>query len=585
MIRIIIGAGTSAAVFRQAIGQTIDQEVFTNPRTALVKLVQTIQIGRTEPWHGRGTHKMGQPPSIVGGHMMPGSERHYQEATGKPPKKIDQLFVDEFLQGFQISSTYAQQLDLLQKLNGKRDQAIVFEERFVKQIARSLSDPTEYIDVTLSNGSVLTGSQVIIATGPGLEREYDARLFSGDPEPWQVVSGPAFMERQTAPVPESLPHYDPWKVAVAGGSATAAWSVETALVRGYTVAAWFQRTKDHETKDERFKAAFPPGDRNYMVQSVLERVGRLGNLRKIYVIPGNPLISRRPKLGLEFDDGHWVYVDQLVYAIGSDFSTGIGAMLSKELQDQVIPYRDLNRVVSTDGSAVLALGTEDRSLFIVGAAVYNATAALRLIDKTVKPSFRFVKELDEKGVEREVKKEAGQANYAQIAETLPQSAVPPEGIGLIMASIEAFTEYMPVSEPRQAVRYKIPEFLTEEGETDIPIPNPRAGEVVTSYTFDRDFNWDINFNTANRNQIAAWMAATRDDLDACAANLAVALIVAIRAKRTFGLQWERIQMIMEVSKKISREHGQYFRSVDPFLPDRIAAAVAPRFAEYIGKTG
>ena len=541
MIRIVIGAGTSAAVFRKAIGQTIDQEVFTNPRKALVRLAQTIQVGSTEPWHKRGKHKMGQPSSIVGGHMLPGSDRGYQEATGKPPNEFGQ-FVDKFLKGFQISSTYAEQLDRLQALNGQRDQAIVFDGGDVTSVKRSNIEG--YIDVTVNNRYVLKGSQVIIATGPGPERGYDKKMFDGNPEPWQVVSGPAFMEGQTAPVPENLPKNE-WTVAVAGGSATAAWSVETALVRGYTVAAWFQRKSDNETIADRFKAAFPPGDRNYMVkESVLKSVGRLANLKMIHVTD-NPLISQRPKIGLEFDDNEWIYVDQLVYAIGSDFNSGIGKMLSMDLRNEVIPYRDFNRVISNDGSAVLALGTEDRSLFIVGAGVYNATAALRVFaDKKVKPDFVSVNELVN-GKETTVPKEAGQANYAQIAETLPQSAVPPEGIGLIMASIEAFTNYMPVS---------------------------NIGD------------WDINFNTANRNQIAAFIAH-QTDLDACAANLAVALIVAIRAQRTFGLQEERIRMILDVSANISRKHGQFFRSVDPFLPDRVAAAVAPRFAEYIGQTG
>lgn len=561
MIRIIIGAGTSAAVFRKTIGQTIDQEVFTNPRKALVRLAQTIQVGSTEPWHKRGAHKMGQPPSIVGGHMLPGSTRRYQQATGKP--RVDnRQFVEEFLQGFQISSTYAEQLDRLQMLNGQRDQAIVFDGGVVTSVKRSNIDG--YIDVTVNNRYVLKGTQVIIATGPGQEREYDKKMFNGTPEPWQVISGPAFMEGQTAPVPETS-KYRRWSVAVAGGSATAAWAVETALVRGYTVKLWFQRKSGNETKEQRFKAAFPPGDRNYMVKkAVLDSVGLLTNLKTIHVLPADLMV--REKIGLEFDDGKWVWVDQFVYAIGSDFSTGIGAMLSDDLKKEIRPFRDRNRVVSTDGTAVLALGTKDRSLFIVGAAVYNAIGALKSLDpQRDKAKYADVESTD----------------YAKINQTLPESAVPPEGIGLIMASIEAFTEYMPVSNPRKAVDYTIPEFLTEKGKTHIP--NPRAGKKVQSFTFDRDINWDINFNTANRNQIAAWIAATTD-LDACAANLAVALIVAIRAKRTFGLQEERIQMIMDVSANVSRKHGQFFRMANPFVVDTIAAAVAPRFAEYIGKT-
>ena len=109
----------------------------------------------------------------------------------------------------------------------------------------------------------------------------------------------------------------------------------------------------------------------------------------------------------------------------------IGSFLSSALQDELIPFQDFNRVLSDDGKAVMALGTNDWSLFIVGAAVFNAIGAVRMdkVLKTVKPSFQNV----------------SGANYGQISTKLPQSAVPPEGTGLIMASIEAFTNYMPVT--------------------------------------------------------------------------------------------------------------------------------------------
>ena len=40
-----------------------------------------------------------------------------------------------------------------------------------------------------------------------------------------------------------------------------------------------------------------------------------------------------------------------------------------------------------------------------------------------------------------------------------------------------------------------------------------------------------------------------------------------------------------ISNNISSKHGEFFRTVDPFLPDRIAVAVAPRIVESIGTTG
>jgi hypothetical protein len=573
MIRIIIGAGTSAAVFRKAISQTIDEEVFTNPRAALVKLSQTVQVGQTEPWHRRGQHKMGQPASIVGGQMLPGSERSYQQATGKPEQVISEQFVADFLKGFQTSSTFAEQLDRLQQINGQRDQALVFDRQTVKRVARS-TIMRDYIDVTLSNDMVLHGTQVIIATGPGAEKQYPANMFTGDkPLDWQVLSGPDFMESR----PPEGARYDlgtrPWTVAVSGGSATAAWSVETALIRGYRVETWFQRLaeKGDNDKQTRFAAAFPPGNRNFMVRSVLNEVGRVINLTKIEVVAGtNALVWPRRVVALTFGDKEPpIYVDQFVYSIGSDFdgAGAIGPMLSTELKNELRPYRDFDRVVSDDGSAVLALGTDDRSLFIVGSAVFNAIGATAMhtaLDntKTAKATYQNV---------------TG-ANYAQIAKTLPESAVPPEGIGLIMASIEAFTNFMPVAKGTQTATFTVPQNLTEKGKTHLP--NPRAGQKVT---LDTRFEWDINLNTANRNQIAAWIASTTD-LTPCAANLAVALIVEIRAKRTFGLQNERIEMIKAVSSDVCAKHGRLFeKPADPFLPDRIAAAVAPRFVEYIKK--
>ena len=118
--------------------------------------------------------------------------------------------------------------------------------------------------------------------------------------------------------------------------------------------------------------------------------------------------------------------------------------------------------------------------------------------------------------------------------------------------------------------------MTEEKKKGLP--NPRAGERVE---LDTAFEWDINFNTANRNQIAAWIASTTD-MTPSAANLAVALIVEIRAQRIFGLQKNRVDMIMAVSSDFCAKHGRLFEAADPFLPDKVAREVAPRFVKHIG---
>jgi hypothetical protein len=140
-------------------------------------------------------------------------------------------------------------------------------------------------------------------------------------------------------------------------------------------------------------------------------------------------------------------------------------------------------------------------------------------------------------------------DYREISATLPPAARPTEGIAMVMASIEALNQYMPAkqSSGRYGV-FSTPARTTAEATGPGQLPrgsvNPAGGRATLHAV---DFKWDINFNTSNRNQFAAYLAQATD-LEPFAANLAVALIVKLRGKNTLGLSNAQVQFIIDAAE-------------------------------------
>jgi hypothetical protein len=140
-----------------------------------------------------------------------------------------------------------------------------------------------------------------------------------------------------------------------------------------------------------------------------------------------------------------------------------------------------------------------------------------------------------------------------VADTLPRALVPAQGIGVLMSAIEAFNDFMPVTVKR-ITSFTPPEKLGATYRENDPqkltkgAVNPFTDK--TEHATNRGLAWDINFNTANRNQLAAYFASNHDfgetqQDNSQIANFIVGLVVALRSKTTHGLSPDSIQNIID----------------------------------------
>lgn len=378
---------------------------------------------------------------------------------------------------------------------------------------------------------------VIIAVGPGPSRPLmvgedgdigvDVQGLEG-----YVVGGTEFMSPTW-----QMPRGETARgktIAVYGGSATAAWVVETAQMRGMNVVRWFTRPGGGDgawNVDVRFEAAFPAGSRNTEVQEGTRAQRAVLALSGIKLIrPHNDV----PFLGLKFLDQHGqevrLPVDLLVYTLGAADArdTGIRAMLDRDIQAQLVAYYDRDLAICARPS-LLAVGTADGSLMMVGPALCSVTG--------------FGNDLTPQGDPTRTLATLGR--YADISHSLPPAARPPEGIGMVMPGIEALNGFMPArSTGGLFAAYRKPH-----------------GQGMAFH--DLASVWVINFNTSNRTQLAAFLASTTD-LPPFAVNVAVALIVRLRSRadNTPGLSDAQVQLIIWAALRYAHALAALNRDLD-----------------------
>ena len=169
----------------------------------------------------------------------------------------------------------------------------------------------------------------------------------------------------------------------------------------------------------------------------------------------------------------------------------------------------------SDGAGVLAWSTPSRSLIIVGAAAFNFQS--QIYDK---------------------KPQAAPMAF------LPPNAQVPDGIAVAISTIEALNAYMPAS-GGQARTYVVPKTITADP-TSASQPAKGSHNPDADKTREHRSNlaWNINFNTSNRTQIAAYIAST-SDTDAFTANLQVAAIIYLRSKNNFGLSDTQVEFVLD----------------------------------------
>ena len=335
-------------------------------------------------------------------------------------------------------------------------------------------------------------------------------------------------------------------VVVYGGGPTGAW-VATEVSARADIWFWCARVGG-----EGFSRSVLPGDRNGMILALADHQVRYNIIRARYIrrgqfafpMAGEPLIPPTPKVELTISAGTGkpefpVYVDQLIYCIGGDPTApgSVASILDRDLAFELEPLRDHNRMVSQDGNGVLAWGNATRDLLIIGSSTYNFTIP-RIMDRQNAPMT-----------------------------WLPPNAQVPDGIALTVSVIETLNEYMPVT----------------------PRPERNGG----------GFDWTLNFNTANRTQIAAYLAANTD-FEPFVANLIVALILHFRSARaqTFGITNDQIIYIAKIAAqavaKVRQAHAGFERlrlelerrgGVENFLDSFVLAMTTPRWDRFWTSAG
>ena len=395
--RIVIGAGTTAAVYLSFFPPGEPERVGV--------------IGAPEPWARRGEHRMGQTPNLL---MLPlehpvrplGFAPH-SDHTGEPAR--DRAPGDPFLG----SDVYASQIELTQGPRGKGTfrSSGARASKYRHALVTSVTEASEGFKVSYVYGEenanrhkYLYARRVIVATGPGPAAQ--TTNYTDAAPPGVYYTGDNYLNDNVA-VRGSV-------VAVEGGSATAAWCVEKALLNGAAHVFWFTRPGPGSLED-RFAAAFPAGDRNVWLKAqhnVTRIVGTVA--RAEWVVRGSATTNR---LRLLFQEGHEFFVDQYAAAVGATETGGfLGAM-----RDHLTPIMDVAGHLHPSRSAILGYAGKGGRLLIVGAGVFKVSPQ--------RPG-------------------ANPGAYAKGNEYLPTAARPPEGIPTIIASIATLARYLQGSEAR-----------------------------------------------------------------------------------------------------------------------------------------
>lgn len=495
-ITIVIGTGISSAAYLLSVKQYLKS---VNQTLGAVGVV-----GGADLWQKMShDHAMGQPKQLLTGNLL----GHGREDRGFTSAQLSER---SFLTAGQFSQTIQHYLT--------RHSCAQLPDSYISRITKEGSKYLLTTHVEGEIGGTIVCDNVIFAPGPGPARplateegnlsEDDIRGFGN-----RVIKGNDFMSPDWA-TPLSL-SLEETTVAVYGGSATAAWAVELADIRRMNVICWFTRPGRGDTAwntESRFSEAFPAGDRNNTVQEYFAGVRHVYKLMRIERVEN----STKLRLVFERSDGHVVItlVDLLIYALGAEHTLrqGVRGVLAPELAANLVAFYDRNLAISSVPS-LLAIGTTDRSLMVIGSAMSSAAGFTGSALQLLGDASRTI---------------AALANYKDISNTLPAAARPTEGIAMVMAGVEALNEFVPATPVRggRTRTYFTPRLTTSDGELPRGSANPDAYQSSTHHI---DFEWDINFNTSNRTQLAVYIAQTTD-LSPFAANLAVALIVYLRTR-------------------------------------------------------
>ncbi len=388
--RVIIGAGTAAAVFL---------------KTMATEGWETVVVGSDGLWAQLPDKPMGQPAHLL---QLPSQPvPAFQTASGAN---------EQDLANFLSAKTYQEGVASI--VAGHR--YIHKPERRVKRISKSLVEPGKVV-VWFDDDHALRVDQVVVANGIGPQLKPPA--IEGQPKKVdgysQVIEGIAFLENKS----EQTPSIDR---CVYGGGATAAWVAAVAYQNSPRMG-WFARPGGKE-----FTGSDLPGIRNEIILTKTEQNG----LRTLLAVNKVEVAGELLKIHVDGDD-HYYVAHQFIYALGGDKDIravgGIHSMIDKGLIDELSPFQDKNGALATLGprlsdekgkkyddfnpenAGCLAWSTPSGSLMIVGAATFNV-AGLQ-----------------------------GGPQLPPMA-TLPWNSQVPDGIAVIVATVSALNTYIPVKQ-------------------------------------------------------------------------------------------------------------------------------------------
>ncbi len=500
---VIIGTGISATAYLASLSHQLE--------------VSKI-LGQQDLWHRLSPdHAMGQPAHLLTGNVA------------APPQQGNAQGENT---AFMLAGAFARFLDAQLAKYSEVRVADSVVHRITRQATKGYV--VKYI-VHGQHGEVAC-DRVVIATGPGPSRPLmveDSGKLGVDVSNASklIVKGVDFLEHGwTYP---NGGQCEGKHVAVYGGSATAAWVVEMAYIRKMVVTSWFTRPGDGAQawdREKRFAQAFPPGGRNIAVAE------QSATVRKVRQLVGVTEQSGRLVLAFQDEGGRCAEaVDLLVYALGAGHTgqAGVSAMLDESIKKALVPYYDRNFAIST-APAILAVGTGDGSLMIVGSAM-SSTAG-----------FNFGK-ISVPGYKKDLMDDL--VSYTSISKSLPPAAAPPEGIALVMAGIEALNHTLP------ATPTELGNYVGKGG------PSTYATKAA----------WTINFNTANRTQIAAYLTDAYG-LPPVPVNLAAALIVRIRSQpnHVLGLTGRQVHALIYLAEakaaaSVGDDRVRQYAHLDDFI--------------------
>jgi thioredoxin reductase len=359
--RIIIGTGTTAAVYLSFFPPQEREKVGV--------------IGAPEPWSARGQHRMGQTSNLLQLPLVepvrpdgfePHSRHTPQPSRDRPPQAP-----------FLSSDVYARQLRLHQGLRGKGTFAgegfgpTKFRDAKVSKVVWDGAKFKVSYQYGIANDRARKchyAKCVIVATGPGPAQHTDT-VYKANPAP---VAGVYFRGDEYL---DSNVGVRGKVVAVEGGSATAAWCAEKAVLGGAKQVIWFTRPDARAephlrySLEKRFAAAFPAGDRNVWLKQegkIARMVATLSAARWT-----NQTTLGDYRLRLTFAEGQEFFVDQYAAAVGATETAEFLGGLRDD--DEMDPIVDTEGHLHPSRTAILGYRGKRAPFLIVGAGTFKVT--------------------------------------------------------------------------------------------------------------------------------------------------------------------------------------------------------------------